>query len=328
MRTTHIAAIAALLSLGACRDNPAFNPTDFGTTGGTGGSGGDDGGVLGDGVQICAEVRTATWRYTGRVLSGDVARDEDGDGVLEYPRQCTCVPLELAADLEAAAGGGYAPGAEVVVTGAASQELQDLRDALLFGDVQIPLPLTTICRLTALAIASEAVPDSFAENLVADDCATVITTATPLFERPGMCPRKGYFDSYGGDSWTDFYSAAAVITSGPAGPQIDADFYDDVRANPQWLMADGARIELIPGVPGITADQYELVNVAVADLVYELGFRSGDRLVSIDGNSIEGFDDALAAFEDTAGASSVTVVVSRPLPFLGRTNLTFTFTIV
>lgn len=86
--------------------------------------------------------------------------------------------------------------------------------------------------------------------------------------------------------------------------EIDEEFFNNLLANPNQLLYDNARLEW-------QGAYFEFDDIITSDLAYILGFRNGDRLVSVNGQSVSSISAAWSAFGAVYGATSFTVYVLR-----------------
>lgn len=103
-------------------------------------------------------------------------------------------------------------------------------------------------------------------------------------------------------NWTP--GSYVSYNSGTDTHEIDASFFSHVLASPEQLLYDSARVEW-------QGTYFEFDDVATSDFAYILGFRNGDKLVSVNGKTVASIGDAWGAFDTVYGATSFTVLVSR-----------------
>jgi hypothetical protein len=206
---------------------------------------------------------------------------------------------------------------EVLVPDGTSDDLDQLRSAIRFNAFQ----------------NCDDVADTQAGGQWPNNCDDALDVNEPIFlevEPPGdpdcMAPER-IGDSAGmqdppTDEYTDYYTLSQVIVfnGGENRTYIDDDFYDDMLANPGWLLNDAARIVYDPS-PG--SPPYRFNIPGTQGVAYKLGFRNNDRPVSINGYTLSGgMIDALAAYTALQHVSTFNFVVKR-----SGTNITLQYTV-
>lgn len=86
--------------------------------------------------------------------------------------------------------------------------------------------------------------------------------------------------------------------------EIDETFWQMILANPNQLLYDSARVDWV-GYPRFRG-------VATDDFAYKIGFRTGDKVLSVNSYPLTSSDELGAAFGALYNATSFTVSVYRP----------------
>ncbi|MEM9454556.1 MAG: PDZ domain-containing protein [Myxococcota bacterium] len=85
---------------------------------------------------------------------------------------------------------------------------------------------------------------------------------------------------------------------------IDEGFFEGLRANPDQLLHDQARLEWREG-------HFEFETIEAGDLAYSLGFQNGDRLLAVNGHPLTTLADAFGAFDAVYDERTFVVEVER-----------------
>lgn len=85
---------------------------------------------------------------------------------------------------------------------------------------------------------------------------------------------------------------------------IDEDFLESLRANPDQLLHDGARLQW-------REECFELETIEAGDLAHSLGFQNGDRLLSVNSYPLTTLADAFGAFDAVYDEQTFVVEVER-----------------
>ncbi|MFV8752873.1 hypothetical protein ACNOYE_20195 [Nannocystaceae bacterium ST9] len=147
-------------------------------------------------------------------------------------------------------------------------------------------------------------------NRVSDNCNTLVDriepSVTPIKRKgdAGTCTiATAYGEEEGmlalpADSWDDYFVLANAIVYNSTSNvyAIDGAFFSAMLQNPDWLIGDGAYVDL-------DGAQYEFYNVASGTVVHALGIQTGDiplTLNDIDISTMEGVFEAWGSLhEDT-----------------------------
>lgn len=121
------------------------------------------------------------------------------------------------------------------------------------------------------------------------------------------------------DNYDDYYSLGSVIAynSGTQKYEIDEDFFYDMLDNPDWLVHDHARVEPASG------SGWKFTDVRNGEILYALGIRTNDRIVSLNGYTFTDWGDVIEAHENLQNSTAFTLVVFR-----STTSVTLKFQVV
>lgn len=86
--------------------------------------------------------------------------------------------------------------------------------------------------------------------------------------------------------------------------EIDEDLFEHVRANPDQLLHDGARLEW-------RGECFEFESIEAGDLADALGFQNGDRPLSVNGYPLTTMADVFAAFDAVYDERTFVIEVVR-----------------
>lgn len=109
------------------------------------------------------------------------------------------------------------------------------------------------------------------------------------------------------DSYTDHYVLSQAITWNPEKTRydVDAGFYEDMLANPGWLLKESPRVDIVTG------SNWTLTGVSAGTVVYALGLRTGDRPMVLNGMAVNTIPGVLDAYATLASESEFTLTLLR-----------------
>jgi len=131
------------------------------------------------------------------------------------------------------------------------------------------------------------------------------------------CEVARYYEVYPSSGDCSFIDGSYNFTDVHGTLEVSSGFVDKIIGMPGCLYLEQARIELDG------SGSYEFVSVARGELLYELGIRSGDIPVTLNGYDITTVAGAFDAWSGLQEKSSFTLVVNR-----GSTNVTLTYDLV
>ena len=160
-----------------------------------------------------------------------------------------------------------------------------------------------------------------------EDSALDADTTTVGFQYPAIsygdrdgaeeCDLGRYYEVYPAPGDCSFIDGSYSFTDVRERLKVSGEFVDKVIGMPGCLYLEQARIELNG------SGSYVFASVVSGELLHELGIRSGDIPVSLNGYDITTVSGAYDAWSALQGASSFTLVVRR-----GGSNVTLTYDLI